>query len=152
MNQLGPTNHELQVESEIDRHQQAQKAALRAAIDPARLPLRIICQEQRQFVAFCQEHGLNPKNSRQATRIMHETDVYGLDCDVYVLEGDPRRPFTVALYSIWLRLQARGRVMHRIRPTQPPAPRTSYSEACPQDTNGDGDCGRPLCPLCGPPI
>ena len=24
------------------------------------------------------------------------------------------------------------------------------ASACPYDTNGDGDCGRPLCPHCGP--
>ena len=23
-------------------------------------------------------------------------------------------------------------------------------KACPNDTNGDGDCGRPLCPHCAP--
>lgn len=22
-------------------------------------------------------------------------------------------------------------------------------QACPRDTDGDGDCGRPLCPVCG---
>lgn len=30
--------------------------------------------------------------------------------------------------------------------TDPPEP---AQEPCPNDTNGDGDCGKPACPHCG---
>jgi len=43
-----------------------------------------------------------------------------------------------------------ARAIKRLQEDEAKANRRKQLGPCPNDTNGDGDCGRPTCPLCSP--
>lgn len=68
-------------------------------------------------------------------------ELYGVPIYSFETEAEARQRWsdaTIEGQRAMLLLEDRGLVFRR--PT----------DACPRDTNGDGDCGRPLCPYCGP--
>ncbi len=110
------------------------------------IPRLVIARTFEAFATYCRSNGLNPRNGREAIYLTNVDQIAGFrGIDAYLVEsGDPSRPYSVRLHEAWERITRQGGVIHRV-PEDRPIPRPG---GCPNDTDGDGDCGRPACPTC----